>query len=136
MRKDGYIYRLPSEAEWEYACRAGSTQQHAGNIDEMGWYDANSGGETHPVGMKKPNAWGLYDMHGNVWELVQDFYADDYYAQSPSSDPLGPTSGATRVERGGAFRGVLFNTRSAARGMLPVDIRADGVGFRLVRTAQ
>jgi len=135
-RKDGYVYRLPTEAEWEYACRAGTTQDYAGNLDDMGWYDANSGGAPHPVGMKKPNAWGLYDMHGNVWEWIQDWYGEDYYAQSPAADPQGPSSGTNRVERSGAWRPPAWNSRSANRnGILP-DSRGDAIGFRLARTAQ
>src|SRR5437667_5221339 len=67
-RGDGYRYRLPAEAEWEYAARAGTSGPYAGNLDAMAWYEQNSGKQTHPVGQKQPNAWGLYDMHGNVWE--------------------------------------------------------------------
>jgi formylglycine-generating enzyme required for sulfatase activity len=87
-KNDGYRYRLPTEAEWEYAARAGESQ--APSLDEVAWYTANSEDETHPVGKKKPNAWGLYDMLGNVREWVEDQYARDFYSSSPLADPTGP----------------------------------------------
>jgi formylglycine-generating enzyme required for sulfatase activity len=93
-RSDGYRYRLPTEAEWEYAARAGSTSPYAGKLDDIAWYAGNSEDETHPVGKKKPNAWGLYDMQGNVREWVQDLYAANYYGMSPAADPTGPAAGA------------------------------------------
>ena len=99
-RNDGYRYRLPTEAEWEYAARAGSTSSYTGPLDEIAWYAGNSGDETHPVGKKKPNAWGLYDMEGNVKELVEDLYAANYYSNSPATDPTGPPPGQ-RGGRGG-----------------------------------
>jgi len=92
-RNDGYRYRLPTEAEWEYAARAGVAGPYAGRLDDIAWYAANSEDETHPVGQKKPNAWGLYDMEGNVREWVADWYAANYYSSSPSSDPTGPQLG-------------------------------------------
>ncbi|HEY7545724.1 MAG TPA: bifunctional serine/threonine-protein kinase/formylglycine-generating enzyme family protein, partial [Blastocatellia bacterium] len=101
-RNDGYVYRLPTEAEWEYACRAGSTGDYAGNLDEMAWHGSNSASKTHSVGQKKPNAWGLHDMHGNVWEWCMDWYLENYYSQSPSADPPGPGTGSLRVSRGGS----------------------------------
>jgi len=107
-RNDGYHYRLPTEAEWEYAARAGTTEPYAGRLDEIAWYAGNSEDETHPVGKKKPNAWGLYDMQGNVRELVEDWYARDYYSRSLVADPTGPAPGEQRGFPGGrrgGFRG-------------------------------
>jgi len=87
---DGYKYRLPTEAEWEYAARAGMDAPYSGPLDQVAWYAANSEDETHPVGQKKPNAWGLYDTQGNVREWVSDFYSNNYYSVSPAADPTGP----------------------------------------------
>jgi formylglycine-generating enzyme required for sulfatase activity len=98
-RNDGYRYRLPTEAEWEYAARAGSSESYAGRLDEIAWYAGNSEDETHPVGKKKPNAWGLYDMQGNVREWVEDLYGSNYYRNSPPVDPTGPAPGQ-RGQRG------------------------------------
>jgi formylglycine-generating enzyme required for sulfatase activity len=105
-RNDGFQYRLPTEAEWEYAARAGSSEQFTGRLDEVAWYAGNSEDESHPVGKKKPNAWGLYDMQGNVREYVSDGYAANYYQSSPAADPTGPAPGQRggRGPRGG-FRG-------------------------------
>src|SRR5262249_4981511 len=89
-QNDGYTYRLPTEAEWEYACRAGRMGDYTESLDEMAWYERNSANETHPVGQKKANGWGLYDMQGNVSEWCQDWFAEDYYSHSPSIDPTGP----------------------------------------------
>ena len=130
--KLGLTVSLPTEAQWEYACRAGTTGAYAGDLGEMGWYWDNSGGGTHPVGQKKPNAWGLYDMHGNVEEWCQDWYDYDYYTESPTSDPTGPSSGSCRVYRGGGWRNDAQYCRSARRSGVTPDSRYDGLGFRPV----
>jgi formylglycine-generating enzyme required for sulfatase activity/streptogramin lyase len=129
-------YRLPSEAEWEYACRAGTTVDLPSNIDEMAWHQKNFELELHPVGKKKPNAWGLYDMHGNADEWVADWYDKDYYRRTPPTDPPGPPSGQTRMYRGGDAWNPASNTRCASRhyGGSPPGSRAHG--FRLVRRAR
>ena len=133
-RKNGRSYRLPTEAEWEYACRAGTTTEYYFGDDEIqlrdyAWYDANSANTTHPVGEKKPNPWGLYDMHGNVWEWCLDWFAE--YPNAPRSDPLGPTEGSERVARGGGWRNVNSFCNSTVRlGDLPS--RKGNFGFRVV----
>jgi len=111
---------LPNEAQWEYACRAGSKTRYCFGDDKSGlgdyaWYDKNSGNATHPVGEKKPNPWGLYDMHGNVWEWCQDWWKEAYYKESPVDDPSGPTSGWRRVFRGGGGDDTAGSCRSAFR---------------------
>jgi formylglycine-generating enzyme required for sulfatase activity/tRNA A-37 threonylcarbamoyl transferase component Bud32 len=131
---DGYTYRLPTEAEWEYVCRAGSTGDYAGNLNEMAWYSSNSDNQTHPVGQKKANAWGLHDLHGNVWEWCNDYYDESYYRKSPSVDPSGPSTGTDRVGRGGSWYDKAFSLRSAHRGNAVPDYHDDLLGFRLVRT--
>jgi formylglycine-generating enzyme required for sulfatase activity len=102
----GNGYRLPTEAEWEYACRAGSSSRYAFGDDESSlgdyaWFNGNSAAKTHPVGQKKPNAWGLFDMHGNVWEWCWDGYDEKYYSDSPSADPSGSLKASVRVFRSG-----------------------------------
>ena len=134
-KKAGYVYRLPTEAEWEYACRAGTKTTYSfGDSDsELGdyaWYDENSGLTTHPVGGKKPNGWGLYDMYGNVWEWCQDYYAE--YEKSPVADPRGPTSGSSRVVRGGSWFSDAQFSRSAYRYRYTPDFRNNNNGFRVV----
>ncbi len=130
--------RLPTEAEWEYACRAGSAMKYSfgndeGRLGEYAWYDKNSGGKTHPVGQKKPNNWGLYDMHGNVWEWCSDWHDSKYYQSSPSKNPKGPANGRYRVLRGGSWGHYASYIRSAYRDIgTPVDTRS-GVGFRCAK---
>ncbi len=94
-------YRLPTEAEWEYACRAGTVGKYAGELDAMAWHVGNSSRQTHEVGRKRPNAWGLYDMHGNVWEWCADWDEDDVYVRYKTGDLSAPPSGSSRVLRGG-----------------------------------
>ena len=136
-------YRLPTEAEWEYACRAGTKDKwYFGSDDdqlgEYAWFKGNSEGKTYPVGQKKPNAWGLYDMHGNVWEWCQDRYAKDYYERSPNVDPQGPGSGMSRnrVCRGGSWNDGAAVTRSASRGDGRPGGRGDNLGFRVAAAAR
>ena len=129
-------YRLPTEAEWEYAARAGTTGDYGGTgvLDEMGWYRDNSEDQTHPAAQKQPNDWGLYDMHGNVFEWVQDWYDSDYYSVSPTDDPQGPSSGTYRVFRGGSWHGSAKSARSALRNYYYPSGTANYGGFRLART--
>lgn len=138
-QEEGKEYRLPTEAEWEYACRAGSATRwcfgdNASQLDEYAWYERNSGRTTHPVAQKKPNAWGLYDMHGNVWEWCADWYDADYDQQSPADDPKGPASGALRVVRGGSWFVVPGLSRSAIRVRNHPGVRIPVAGFRVART--
>jgi formylglycine-generating enzyme required for sulfatase activity len=128
-------YGLPTEAQWEYACRAGSKTRYSFGDDEnllgeYAWFVLNSGGRPHPVGRKQPNAWGLYDMHGNLWEWCQDWYGE-YQANSPADDPTGPTTGSYRVFRGGSWCLPARNCRSADRyGSAPGSL-AEDLGFRV-----
>ena len=133
------LYRLPTEAEWEYACRADNPApwSHGADEDELGryaWYSGNNDPSgTKPVGGKRPNAWGLHDMHGNVWEWAQDWFDPDYYGDSPRVDPPGPASGDGRVVRGGKFSNHAAGVRSAYRGVSPAGARINTIGFRLLR---
>ena len=111
--QDGWEWRLPTEGEWEYAARAGTMGRRYGELDAIGWYDGNSGSETHPVSQKAANAWGLYDMLGNVWEWCSDWYGD--YPTGSVMDPTGPSSGSIRVYRGGSCYDYAKDARSASR---------------------
>jgi len=133
-KNDGCRYRLPTEAEWEYAARAGDASCRYGPLLQVAWFRDNSGGTTHPVGEKKPNAFGLYDTLGNVWEWVQDWYGITYYSHKQESDPKGPESGEYRVSRGGSWRGIVRGqSRVSARYILKPNVRNMVVGFRCVR---
>lgn len=131
INKNGW--RLPTEAEWEYACRAGTTGDYAGNgiLDDMGWYGYNSGLKMHPPARKLPNDFGIYDMHGNVWEWCWDFFSSNYYAVSPDTDPIGPEKGERRIMRGGSWNDGMNFARSSNRTIPLQDI--GNVGIRLVR---
>ena len=132
------VYRLPTEAEWEYAARAGSTTTYsfgnkASKLGDYAWYGDNAEGRTHPVGQRKPNAWGLYDMHGNVWEWVQDWYGP--YDVDEVTDPPGPSEDSYRIYRGGGWGTFAGNCRSSERNFDTPDTRLAGLGFRLLRAA-
>jgi formylglycine-generating enzyme required for sulfatase activity len=134
----GVGYRLPTEAEWEYACRAGAQTAYSfgddpSQLDAYGWYANNSGFMSHPVGQREPNAWGLYDMHGNVWEWVQDSYRA--YTPEPVTNPQGSASGSYRVFRGGSWGNGAGHCRSAYRGDVAPGYRNGALGFRLLRAA-
>jgi formylglycine-generating enzyme required for sulfatase activity len=136
-------YRLPTESEWEYAYRAGTTTAFYNgeitdddcadpNLDQIGWYCGNSDVQVHSVGEKESNAWGLYDMAGNVWEWCWDGYVPYLGAVS---DPLGPATGSDRVIRGGSFGNGASDARAADRDFLGPSSRIGSLGFRLARTA-
>ena len=153
QKEGGKKYRLPTEAEWEYAARAGSKTIYfwgdtLEKAPEYAWFNMEGAdlrrwfteGELgkkkdfpHPVGRKKPNAWGLYDMAGNVWEWVNDRYSAEYYQKSPEADPIGPENGRVRCFRGGSWYGAATNLRSAFRGLNTPNYRSDSLGFRVVR---
>ncbi|MDP6543932.1 MAG: formylglycine-generating enzyme family protein [Phycisphaerae bacterium] len=139
-------YRLPTEAEWEYACRAGTdadrffTGGADRNLRRYAWYAVNAAKKTHPVGLKQPNAWGLYDMYGNVAEWCNDYYAPDYFKTSPEENPRGALATRLMVVRGGAWNSSPDWCRSAARGgenprVHDVCFTPDSLGFRCVRKA-
>lgn len=154
-RNDGHRYRLPTEAEWEYAARAGTSTAQPPSLDEVAWYAATSDDESHPVGQKRPNAWGLYDMLGNVREWVEDVYARGYYSDSPLADPTGPELAQTQqqpepgrrgnfgrrgrmrqlpVVRGGGWDNPAIFVRFSARyHYYGPTLRVSDIGFRVVR---
>jgi formylglycine-generating enzyme required for sulfatase activity len=138
-------YRLPTEAEWEYACRAGSTTDYsfgndAGRLADFAWFADNSAKKTHPVGKKKPNRWGLFDMHGNVAEWCNDVYDAAYYTATPPANPHGPADGKQYVLRGGSWNSPPEILRSFHRvgevaGFSDACLARDAIGFRCVRKA-
>jgi len=125
-------FRLPTEGEWEYACRAGTTGDRYGDIDAIAWYGSNSGSTTHPVGQKQANAWGLYDTLGNVYEYCQDWYGS--YSSGYQTDPIGPGAGSLHVIRGGSWLLGAKDVRAAFRIGLSPGGRNGFIGFRLART--
>ncbi len=129
-KNDGFVYSLPTEAEWEYAARAGTTGPYPGKLDDIAWYGKNSDSRTHPVGTKQPNAFRLYDMQGNVWEWCEDWYEFGYSA-APVTDPKGAANGEYRVHRGSSLKGDGNDTRSAYRGGNYPSLRTKFVGFRV-----
>jgi formylglycine-generating enzyme required for sulfatase activity len=138
-QKEGKTYRLPTEAEWEYACRAGTTTKFSFGEDESrlgdyAWYRQNSGSKTHLVGTLKPNAWGLYDLHGNVWEWCQDWYATDWYSKTPAENPLNESYGdkKKRILRGGGWSYLALNCRVSNRNSSNPFYRLSYFGFRVV----
>lgn len=138
-RSDGNAYRLPTDAEWEYACRAGSAWRFSFGDDEKllgeyAWHLGNAGGNTHPVGEKKANAFGLHDMEGNVREWCEDWFAPDYYAKAPLSDPAGPESGAWRVTRGNVWNDISAIFRCTCRTGNALTHRDANIGFRVACT--
>ena len=131
---DGFKYRLPTEAEWEYAARAGTTGPIIGDsLDAIAWYDQKGGPRTRPVGTKAPNAWGLYDMQGNVWQWVQDGYSD--YKKNAVTDPKND-KGDKRVLRGGSWDLAAIEIRVSNRFAIPPNFKNNSAGFRLVREAK
>jgi formylglycine-generating enzyme required for sulfatase activity len=135
--RTGRNYRLPTEAEWEFAARGGNNSlgyQYAGgsNLGDVAWYEGNAGGKTHPVGQKRPNELGLYDMSGNVWEWCHDWYG--VYTPSAQTNPRGPANGSGRVDRGGSWDRVPQRCRVAYRGGVEAVGRYNVLGLRLART--
>jgi formylglycine-generating enzyme required for sulfatase activity len=131
-------FRLPTEAEWEYAARSGGKKEEyagGGDVDRLAWHSQNSDNTLHPVGQKAPNGLGLYDMSGNVLEWCQDWFSDEYYKKVPTSNPKGPTAGAYRVLRGGSWDSAPNYVRAAARNYWEPNNRDYYTGFRLVRNS-
>jgi formylglycine-generating enzyme required for sulfatase activity len=139
-------YRLPTEAEWEYACRAGSTTAYSfgdnpAESNSRAWHKANANSTSHAVGQKQPNAWGLYDMHGNAAEWCNDRYSEKTYIQSASDNPRGPATGDKRVQRGGSWKWPADQSRSSSRasetpGLADACFGSEAYGFRCVKNAQ
>jgi len=132
-------YRLPTEAEWEYAARGGNKSKgykYSGsdNADDVAWYASNSKSMTQQVGKKAPNELGLYDMSGNVWECCSDWYDSGYYAKSPTTNPYNSTAGSYRVYRGGSCYSIAAYTRAASRNNVSPTYTYGGLGFRIART--
>jgi formylglycine-generating enzyme required for sulfatase activity len=138
-------YRLPTEAEWEYACRAGTNSEYSfgdetRQLGDFAWFADNSAKKTHPAGRKKPNPWGLFDLHGNVAEWCQDRYSPGFYKTSPEKAPHGPDEGDEFVLRGGSWKSAADTLRSAYRlgenpGFSDACLARDAIGFRCVRKA-
>lgn len=136
-QKTGRRLALPTEAQWEYACRAGTVTpwnfgREASAAVKFAWLDENSEGKTHPVGEKKPNGWGFYDMHGNVWEWCSDWYAKHAYPNHEDINPTGPPQGESRVLRGGAWGDSTDGARSTVRNCCGPAVGNPGTGFRCV----
>jgi formylglycine-generating enzyme required for sulfatase activity len=133
-QREGATYRLPTEAEWEYACRAGAADPPVGQaeLEALAWYANNSEEATHPVGQKRPNAWGLHDMLGNVAEWTRDAYGP-YPRVEDDEDPTGPVAGSTKVVRGGSWRGFPPALRCAARTDTPESYQLPHLGLRVVQ---
>lgn len=138
-QKENVVYSLPTEAQWEYACRAGSSTEYYWG-QEMDpatcWYLANSQEQTHEVGKLRPNAFGLYDMSGNVYEICLDWHANDAYQNSPMKDPAGPSTGLYHVLRGGSWANREWYCRSSSRVIFSPRSDLERIGFRLVRAAE
>jgi len=132
----GYIFSLPTEAQWEYACRAGTTSTFAGKLKEMGWYRLNSGGRLQPVGRKQPNAWGLYDMHGNVWEWCLDAWHDGYLGAPVDGSAWTSRIESDRILRGGSRQKDAIRCRSASRFHRDKKEKGSTTGFRIVLIKQ
>jgi formylglycine-generating enzyme required for sulfatase activity len=136
-KKEKKTYELPTEAQWEYACRAGTTTAYSFGDDpkdlgDFGWFFDNSGGHTHPVSGKKPNPWGLYDMHGGIFQWCTDFYDKGYYGKGPAKDPQNLDKADSRVVRGGCWHAISRLCRSANRNWSKQDVSTYDFGFRVV----